>query len=181
MRKIDFFDGQITKIRNIVGASINFFNERLNEPDRKKGCYLVIMEAQTSHIILIIRLGEPAGDKDNRHLNTAMCIATVVYNRQETDLSSHESRNELGGFPAGAVLCDDLIWSINGLGAKNSEAVATVLAIEYTNMENNPAIFRKNKMFEKISSWNDQIPQLINYLAGSNTISTHCQKMARVN
>jgi len=178
MRKIDFFDGQITKIRNIVGASINFFNERLNEPDRKKGCYLVIMEAQTSHIILIVRLGEPAGDKDNRHLNTAMCIAAVVYNRQETDLSSYESKNELGGFPAGAVLCDDLIWAVNGLGPKNSEAVATVLAIEYTDMESNSAIFHKNKLLQKISSWNKDVPRLINYLAETNTISTNCQKMA---
>jgi hypothetical protein len=110
---------------------IGYYNSRLkkNFGEPRTGGYLVVMDAETGEIVLVMAVGEFPAEKAEKYWRFAIGKAAQLFQHRTRDLTSFESNSE--EFPQGAVLIADYIWSFSGHEAEVDEAIMATVGVGF--------------------------------------------------
>lgn len=124
---------RIGTINNLVLNLIDYANGLLVLDDPKlsrTGGYLTIMNRRTGEIVLILAIGSFSTEKSEKYFNYSVGKARQLYRHRLEHWSSAQSAAD--GFPQGAIIIGDYIWSFSGHESGVDEAISAVAGVKFS-------------------------------------------------
>ena len=164
-----FLDSSIVKIRCILMSGINFANSQVALENRRGGCYLVILEAKSGDVLYAIKIGDPPAEKVQKYFDFALGQAKAVWEKRD-DFCLTSSELNLFDVSAGAVLCGGLIFSLSWHIPEVGEALAAILAIEFSDPQGEKHLEHRQELRRRLAA-NPSFRLISEHLRIENSVS----------